>query len=191
MHGHDWPAADTLVRAHVQAARAPGGDTLAHLASDVGDPWVMVALALVSALVLARRGARRTAVAVATVPLLSVLAFNALKLAVRRVRPAGALAIGELRFAFPSGHATVVAATSAVLAWALVREGLVRPRVAAAVAVGWAALVGASRVWLDAHWASDVVAGWALGGGLAAVGARVVATRMAAGAPLHDRRPRE
>ena len=166
----DWPAADTVLRAHAQAARAPAPDALAHAASTLGDPWAMVALALLGAVALARRGARRIALTVATVPLAAVLAFNAIKLTVRRVRPPGAVALGELRFSFPSGHATVVAATSAVVAWALVREGIVSRRVASVTAVTWAALVGASRVWLDAHWASDVLAGWALGGAIAALG---------------------
>lgn len=64
---------------------------------------------------------------------------------------------------FPSGHASGAAVTAGIVA-ALVAERWPRRRgvawaAAAAVALG----VGASRVVLNVHYVSDVVAGWCLG----------------------------
>jgi undecaprenyl-diphosphatase len=64
----------------------------------------------------------------------------------------------------PSGHATmatVVIGTLVVLAWA---GRSVRARVVMTVAaVLWVGAVGATRIYLGAHWFSDVVAGWLVG----------------------------
>jgi undecaprenyl-diphosphatase len=66
---------------------------------------------------------------------------------------------------FPSGHATQSLATFVALA-ALVTVAVVRRRGTAVVvaAVGLAAAVGWSRVYLGVHWTTDVFAGWLLGG---------------------------
>src|SRR5256885_16057510 len=65
---------------------------------------------------------------------------------------------------FPSGHASTAAAFFAAAALLLSRGR--RPHVAAGLggsAVAIAVGVAASRVFLDVHWASDVVAGLGLG----------------------------
>jgi undecaprenyl-diphosphatase len=63
---------------------------------------------------------------------------------------------------FPSGHATVGAAVAIGLVMVIVRAGP-RQRIYQVVAGGFAFLMGASRVYLDAHWMSDVIAGTAMG----------------------------
>jgi len=63
---------------------------------------------------------------------------------------------------FPSGHATVGAAVAIGLVMVIVPAGP-RQRFYEVLAGGFAFLMAASRVYLDAHWMSDVVAGTALG----------------------------
>ena len=90
---------------------------------------------------------------------------SVLKPLVGRARPpveAGAYAFRafagtDARHAFPSGHATHAFALAAGVA-----DEVRRPWLTAA-AYGTAALVGWSRVHDDQHWASDVVAGAAVG----------------------------
>ncbi len=76
---------------------------------------------------------------------------------------------------FPSGHALnsmVVLGTFAVTAYAL--TGRRWPLVAALVAT---LLIGASRVYLAAHWFLDVVAGWSIGVLVIAAGLLVLRLR--------------
>jgi undecaprenyl-diphosphatase len=92
--------------------------------------------------------------------------FRLIKLLVNRPRPPAALAVGHFSgSAFPSGHATLAVAVWGMLA---ALAAATTPRWAHKVAAWTAAvlvagLVGLTRMYLGAHWLTDVVGGWALG----------------------------
>jgi undecaprenyl-diphosphatase len=91
--------------------------------------------------------------------------YGIVKPLVGRPRPPAAIWIGHYTgAAFPSGHATQSAAFYAMLAIVLGAGLSARGR-----AILWSAaalvvlIVGASRIYLAAHWLTDVLAGYALG----------------------------
>ncbi|HVW31610.1 MAG TPA: bifunctional DedA family/phosphatase PAP2 family protein, partial [Acidimicrobiia bacterium] len=94
------------------------------------------------------------------------LLSQAIRALTARTRPPPVYAVGHFAgHSFPSGHTTEATAAfgmlAAVLAAATPRW---QRRVAAwAAAVVVAGLVGISRLYLGAHWLTDVLAGWALG----------------------------
>jgi membrane-associated phospholipid phosphatase len=91
---------------------------------------------------------------------------NAVKEVVARARPAIDPVAATLGPSFPSGHTSTAAAFFAALALLAGRRRTARVRAAlAGVAVAIAVAVACSRVMLDLHWTSDVVAGLALGWG--------------------------
>jgi len=96
----------------------------------------------------------------------AVALYDIVKPAVDRARPPMRAWIGRYSgAAFPSGHATQSLAFFAAAALILGRGRSVKPK--AWLWVGAAAIVvavGASRLYLGAHWLSDVLGGWALGG---------------------------
>ena len=81
-----------------------------------------------------------------------------------RVRPAFNPAAATLGPSFPSGHSATAAAFYATAALLIARWRPRRTRaVLAGLAVGIAVGVAATRVLLDLHWLTDVVAGLSLG----------------------------
>jgi undecaprenyl-diphosphatase len=92
--------------------------------------------------------------------------FNVAKLLVDRPRPPIAMAAEHFGgLAFPSGHATQAAAVWGMVgALAILSVNTRRAKTAVcATAVGLALVVGVTRIYLGAHWTSDVLGGWLLG----------------------------
>jgi undecaprenyl-diphosphatase len=93
------------------------------------------------------------------------LILSAAKTFFHRGRPPLAL-VDVVGFSFPSGHAVAGAATAVALVLVLLPAGPARRRWEF-VAIGFAFVMALSRVYLGAHWFSDVVAGVLLGAGVA------------------------
>ncbi len=148
-------------------------EALSALGGVVGT-CVVIALALV---VLRRRNATIVAIGV---PLAAFVTDTLLKLVFHRARPAGALIPLPPSFSFPSGHATVAAATYLTLGlllsdeFASTRAKVLCVALSALVAVA----IAGSRVYLGVHYLSDVVGGLVLGTVWALVGRWVYVTRL-------------
>jgi undecaprenyl-diphosphatase len=95
--------------------------------------------------------------------ILTVVCSNVAKAAIDRPRPADAL-VDTAGSSYPSGHAAYSIAWIAVsVALARAVPGIGRRFGVVLVALGVAAVVGVTRVYLHAHYASDVLGGWGLG----------------------------
>ena len=166
MEGED--AADGRIARAVIAHRSPWATTLFRTITRLADPAVVVAVAAVAAVLLVawRRWSQLALLLLSSIG--ASLLTGALKALVGRDRPAVpdrlVFANGK---AFPSGHSSQSVALYGALA--IIVAGFAAHRVwktAWYTLAGLVALsVGASRVYLGAHWSSDVVSGWALGTG--------------------------
>jgi undecaprenyl-diphosphatase len=167
----EYPTLDTdeRIRAFTQARRTAALDRLFHAITWLGASKVLTALVVAAALLLAWRRSRRTALLAVVGPFAASLAIIGLKQVFRRDRPEGALALDIHTYSFPSGHSSGGAASLLTIAYVLAREHLV-PWWSVPVAALLVVAIGASRVYLDAHWATDVAGGWAVGSGLALAG---------------------
>jgi undecaprenyl-diphosphatase len=94
---------------------------------------------------------------------LVVLAVHMAKAGIDRPRPINSL-VGTLGTAYPSGHAAYATAyvAMAVIA-ARVLGGIVSRTVLVLAGVVVAAVIGSTRVYLRAHYLSDVIGGFGLG----------------------------
>jgi len=100
------------------------------------------------------------------------IAVNVTKDALARERPGGSF-VGTRGHAYPSGHTAYATAWIAVAVALTRRLRLVASGALVFIALGIAAAVGVSRVYLRAHWWSDVAGGWGLGAGMFALLAAV------------------
>ena len=100
------------------------------------------------------------------------------KLWVDRARPVFAVPlVKETSASFPSGHAVGSAIVFGMLAYLLIRAAPRRWLTIVTFSSSLIALIGFSRVYLGAHWLSDVVAGLAFGLGWVALWVAVAEAR--------------
>ena len=124
-------------------------------------PTVLGLVVATSALLIARR--RYAEAVVLVVGLVMVyIAVNVTKEAIDRPRPTESL-VTTSGDAYPSGHAAYAMAWIAVAVTLTRRLRLVTTGTLVFIALAIAAAVGASRIYLRAHWWSDVAGGWGLG----------------------------
>ncbi len=173
---------DALTYELMRSLRTPWMDAFMVAVTMLGDAWVYVPLGVVVfAWLLHKRDQP------AAVHWLAALGFGAvlsrvLKVALHTPRPSE-LYNGAFSFAFPSTHATMAAVTYGFLAVLLARELPVAARRLVYVSAGLIiVLIGASRVYLGAHWLSDVAGGLTLG--LAWIALLGIAYRRHAAPPL-------
>ncbi|MER5388444.1 phosphatase PAP2 family protein [Saccharopolyspora sp. NPDC002686] len=157
---------DTQVQAWALEHRAGWLTTAMQGLTWLGSSVVLVPVLLAaSAFFLVARREVRATVAMWVAFLGAVGLYELVKVLVGRPRPP---AVDDLVHAtgpsFPSGHMTQAVVAWGVLAFVLLRD---RPRRARWLVPGAALLalvVGASRIYLGAHWLTDVLGGLALGG---------------------------
>jgi undecaprenyl-diphosphatase len=135
------------------------------LVTQLGETWLVVLVAIVVAGVeIARTRNRWVAPFLLTVILGDKILTGAIKELVDRARPTIEAVAATLGPSFPSGHSSTAAASWAAFALVAGRWWGRRAWPAlAGTAVGIAVAVALSRVLLDVHWLSDVLAGLALG----------------------------
>jgi undecaprenyl-diphosphatase len=137
-----------------------------ELYTHVGSGLWLTGVAAIAVALLAWRGARADALLVALATAGALILNPLFKEYFSRPRPAFHAPDLTLRtFSFPSGHSMGSAAVYGALAIILARRlrGTVWAPVVVAVAAVIVLLVGASRVYLGAHYLTDVVAGFVLG----------------------------
>ncbi len=94
----------------------------------------------------------------------SVILFAGIKQIVARTRPHSEL-IDVINYSFPSGHSTLTMTTSLLVYFIFVRKltSSLAKNSLLAVCIAWAIFIAFTRVYLNVHWLSDIVAGLTLG----------------------------
>lgn len=163
---HETLSIDTNLVHEFREMRSPALDKLMTAATTFGEPW---ALASISSLVTLRWASqhRKADIATGALGLAGSSILNLiLKSIFRRKRPALHLRRAHASgYSFPSGHAMTTLATYATFAYLTGRHALLTNRpslIPTSIPVTLLCIaVGASRVYLEVHYPTDVLAGWA------------------------------
>ncbi|NUO64408.1 MAG: phosphatase PAP2 family protein [Gemmatimonadaceae bacterium] len=160
---------DMATAARIHGIATSAGSSVFHAITNVGSPPVMTALAVIGVATLLVMRRRLLALVWLAAAGGGAVLDQVLKILVHRTRPEyGAAYLHGVSYSFPSGHAmgSVIGFGMAAFAIAHVWHLSRRERQGAYFLAGLAALlVGLSRVYLGVHYPSDVLGGWAAGGG--------------------------
>lgn len=165
-------AVDDAAHRAAEDVRSGPLTVVARLLNVLGGGWVLIPLRIAVTAFLAARRRWRALSAWLLTWLVAELAVGVFKVVYERPRPLNPL-VATTGFSFPSGHAVATAATAIALVLVLLPPGH-RRRHWEVYAVLFSFAMALSRVYLDAHWLSDVVAGTLLGAGVALASAGVV-----------------
>lgn len=154
-----------------EGLRNPSGVSFFKAVTYLGSPYAFIAISLViSVFILYKKMFRE-------VLLLNLILFaagrlnNYLKIFFGRERPAGEMFTYAAGFSFPSGHAMISTAFYGFLAYLGLKHLPKKAGKAVLVfLVLLIVLIGLSRVYLNVHYMSDVIAGFIGGGILLAAG---------------------
>jgi membrane-associated phospholipid phosphatase len=156
---------DAAVALWVHARTTPMGVQLLTALTHLGSATVTWAIAAAGVPVLRRRATLLTGWAAAFIG--ASILEQVLKMSVQRARPPDNVAhVDSQSYSFPSGHALKAVVCYAMLAFVAGRLGDLHGvrRILLYVAAGvLIAAIGATRVYLGAHYASDVLGAFAVG----------------------------
>ena len=151
--------ADHAISVMIAGWRTSWSDSVMLVATALGDTTVTASVVAVAALWCFWKGERKFALGIITA-LAATAAFVILMKAGMKISRPTLLYQGNDAFSFPSGHTSFAAALYGILGWIWLR-GLQKPW--RSTAIFFTALLIASiafsRIYLQAHWPSDVAAG--------------------------------
>jgi membrane-associated phospholipid phosphatase len=159
----DIAALNRAVRDWTLAHQNPIAHQAFAWASAVGSFRSVFWMSVLVALYLVVRGRRRGVVACLLAPLLALPVYTGIRRFYPHARPPSIAGLAEATSSFPSAHSTASTAVYCTLAYVLWREKMLSAPVSLAVAIVPSLLIGVSRVYLDVHWATDVIGGWVAG----------------------------
>ena len=138
----------------------PATEGVASFITFFASLWFLAPAGVIGPLLLRRAGQRREAWELLLALVGGILLNQVLKTYFQRPRPANHL-LHVYGLSFPSGHSMLAVAFYGSLAWLLTRH-YVRPWWTVPLLL-WAVLIGLTRIYLHAHYATDVLAGFAGG----------------------------
>lgn len=166
---------DAAVDRAIEAHRSDIATLIAKGLNFIGSGIVTIPLRILVAIYLLIRRRRRALATWIVTWIVAEIGLTVAKAWFMRTRPLNPLVVIN-GYSFPSGHAVATASIAVALVLVTLPAGP-RRRKWEFVAAAAAFVMALSRVYLDAHWFSDVVAGTLLGTGIA-LGAAALVTEV-------------
>ena len=125
------------------------------------DPIVLIGIGLIVSIYLWRKKEKEKSLMLIIVITTSALLLKIMKSFIAIERPINML-MDETSYAFPSGHSAMAAILLGMLIIIFYKR-IKRKKLAIALSVLAALMIGMSRIFLNVHWVTDVVGGYLFG----------------------------
>jgi undecaprenyl-diphosphatase len=137
---------------------------IAKIIGLIFDPIYFIFIALLISLIIYLKYSKKQAIFFALTNIIGAAILYLIKEIVQRARPLNAL-VNETSFSFPSGHATMAMIFFGLLIYFLLNSNKSKVLKSQLTILGiiLILIISFSRIYLNAHWFTDVLAGLALG----------------------------
>lgn len=145
--------------------------TISMIINSAFDTIPVVIFLVILSTYLGFKGYKKESYFIALLGITDGVLLSVLKEIIHRARPVNSL-VAETDFSFPSGHtatAVILFGLAIYFSWKYLKSKTARISIYAA-SVFMMLLIGFSRIYLNVHWLSDVLAGCCLGGFLLFLG---------------------
>ncbi|MBT7102471.1 phosphatase PAP2 family protein [archaeon] len=150
---------DTATNALMQQIQNPFLTSISKLIAFITDPIVLLIAALIIASYLYTKKQNKKATIFASAIIITAILIKLSKAIFQRARPANAL-VQELTQSFPSGHATMAVIFFGLVAYMFARK---KYKPATVITTLIILIIAFTRIYLNVHWLTDIIAGLALG----------------------------
>ena len=144
--------------------QTPAITQTAEIISPIFEPVNIIVFSLILSLFMWVRGARKDSAFFSILMISGGIAMYLFKEIIQRARPLNSL-ISEASFSFPSGHALISLIFFGFLIY-LAMKNIKSKRsktIISVILIALIIIIGISRIILNVHWFSDVIAGFLLG----------------------------
>jgi len=137
---------------------------ISKIISIIFDTWVLMGITLLCSVYLWFKDSKKDSIFFIITMAIGAGAIFTLKDILLRARPLNIL-INETNSSFPSGHATIAVIFFGILSYLIWtrRKSLAEKIIALVISSLLILFIGFSRIYLNAHWLTDVLAGFCLG----------------------------
>lgn len=166
---------DIWAKKGLEHLASPFFDKFFSAVTDLGSPTALILLTFLVSLVLIYNRRRLEGIFVAATMLTGWGLMDEIKILVGRPRPAGEHLTYASGYSFPSGHSMLSLVFYGFVVYVLLTTGVVKSKMTAIlIAALLILLIGVSRIYLNVHYASDVLGGFIIGGILLLVSVRLM-----------------
>jgi undecaprenyl-diphosphatase len=151
---------DTATNALMQQIQTPTLTSISKAIAFITDPIILIIAALLISSYLYSKKKNKQATIFASVIIITAILIKLFKAIFQRARPLNAL-IQESTFSMPSGHATMAVVFFGLIAYLFISK---KHKIKTTAITTLIILITAfTRIYLNVHWLTDIIAGLALG----------------------------
>ena len=155
---------DSAINLSILSIQNSLGINIFKIIGIIFDTWTLLGITIICSIYLWIKDSKKDSIFFTLVMIITAVLVFILKEIFQRARPLDIL-INESSSSFPSGHAVVSVVFFGILAYLI----FIRQRSKTEKIVAWIItillmlIIGFSRIYLNAHWLSDILAGYCLG----------------------------